>query len=109
MPTIIKSWALTIPGSRPRTAGPRRASLYESVLYFDGSNKRAYAMTDAKEYFAELTESWFGTNDFYPFVRAEVLKHDPQMAELLKKIGGSRTGILPVIILPVIVAAGHHQ
>lgn len=61
---------------------------YESVLYYDGANKRAYALNDAKEYFAELTEAWFGTNDFYPFVRPEVLKHDPQTAELLKKIWG---------------------
>jgi hypothetical protein len=61
---------------------------YESVLYFNGANKRAYGMNDAKEYFAELTEAWFGENDFYPFVRAEVLKHDPPMAELLKKTWG---------------------
>ena len=66
----------------------KESKSYESVLYFNGTNKRAYATSDAKEYFAELTEAWFGENDFYPFVRAEVLKHDPKMAELLKKIWG---------------------
>lgn len=66
----------------------RKSKSYESVLYFNGTTKRAYAMNDAKEYFAELTEAWLGTNDFFPFVRAEVLTHDPEMAKLLRKIWG---------------------
>jgi hypothetical protein len=61
---------------------------YESVLYFDGSKKRAYALNNDQEYFAELTEAWFGTNDFYPFVRAEVIDSDPTMAETLRKVWG---------------------
>lgn len=44
------------------------------------------ALTNPPEYFAELSESWFGTNDFYPFVRAEVTQFDPEMAELLRKL-----------------------
>jgi len=59
---------------------------YESVLYFNGQMKRAYALNNPQEYFAELTEAWFGCNDFYPFVRAEVLKHDPEMAKLLARL-----------------------
>ena len=58
---------------------------YESVLFYDGSKKRAYAMENDQEYFAELTEAYFSTNDFYPFVRPEVKEHDPQMFEVLKK------------------------
>ena len=65
------------------------AKSYESVLHFDGKTCRAYAMNNPQEYFAELSEAWFGTNDFYPFVRAEVIKHDPQMAKLLEKLWGS--------------------
>jgi hypothetical protein len=61
---------------------------YESVLYYNGQMKRAYAINNPQEYFAELSEAWFGTNDFYPFVRAEVLKHDSEMAKLLKKLWG---------------------
>ena len=49
---------------------------------------RAYAANNPQEYFAELSEAWFGANDFYPFVRAEVLEHDPEAAELLKKLWG---------------------
>ena len=36
------------------------------------------------EYFAELSESYFGTNDFYPFIRAELKVHDPRGFEVLK-------------------------
>jgi dipeptidyl-peptidase-4 len=59
---------------------------YESVLYADGTKKRAYALNNEKEYFAELSEAWLGANDFFPFVRAEVIAHDPQMARVLKTI-----------------------
>jgi hypothetical protein len=71
------------------TAAYRRAMArksYDSVLYFTGAKKRAYAANNPQEYFAELSEAWFGQNDFYPFVRAEVLQHDPEMADLLKKL-----------------------
>lgn len=59
---------------------------YESVLRNNGQNARAYALNNDQEYFAELTEAYFGTNDFYPFVRAEIMPHDPQMYETLKKL-----------------------
>ncbi len=61
---------------------------YESVLCCNGSMARAYAANNAQEYFAELTEAWFGTNDFYPFVRAEVIQHDPEAAKLLEELWG---------------------
>ena len=38
------------------------------------------------EYFAEASEAYFGTNDFYPFVRQELEQHDPEMFLLLKKL-----------------------
>lgn len=49
---------------------------------------RAYALTDAREYFAECTEAFFATNDFYPFNRAELEAYDPQMAALLRRLWG---------------------
>jgi len=61
---------------------------YESVLRYDGQKARAYALNNDQEYFAELTESYFGTNDFYPFVRAEIMRNDLQMYETLKKLWG---------------------
>ncbi|MBM3499218.1 MAG: hypothetical protein FJX74_11170 [Armatimonadetes bacterium] len=59
---------------------------YEAVLCHDGSTRRAYAMNNVQEYFAELTECFFGTNDFYPFVRAELREHDPEAHRLLQEL-----------------------
>jgi hypothetical protein len=59
---------------------------YESVLHVSGKKERAYAATDPMEYFAETSECYFGTNDFYPFVRPELHEHDPEMFELLEEL-----------------------
>jgi hypothetical protein len=62
--------------------------LYDEVLHCRGSRRPAYAKNNPQEYFAELSEAWFGVNDFYPFVRAEVREHDPKAAELLRRLWG---------------------
>jgi len=49
---------------------------YERVLRVGGQTERAYAMNNVQEYFAELSEAYLGTNDFFPFVRAELAQHD---------------------------------
>ena len=59
---------------------------YESVLHINGQSRRSYALNNDQEYFAESTEAFFGTNDFYPFVRSELQHHDPHMYQLLKKL-----------------------
>ena len=45
-------------------------------------------MPNSKEYFAESTEAYFGVNDFYPFVRAELKEHDPTMFSLMETLWG---------------------
>ena len=46
----------------------------------------AVSLIDAwQPYFAELSEAYFGTNDFYPFVRAELKEHDPRGYALMEK------------------------
>jgi len=47
---------------------------------------RAYAMTTPQEYFAESTEAYFSRNDFFPFNRNELKKHDPEVFALLEKL-----------------------
>jgi hypothetical protein len=49
---------------------------------------RAYAMTNPQEYFAECSEAFFSTNDFYPFTRDQLAQYDPRMFELLKHVWG---------------------
>ena len=43
---------------------------------------------NAAEYFAELSEAYFGKNDFFPFTRDQLEKHDPVGFEMLKKAWG---------------------
>ena len=57
----------------------RRAGIYEQVMLYTGRTVRHYGLNNHKEYFAESTEAYLGVNDFYPFVRAELEKHDPRM------------------------------
>ena len=59
---------------------------YEQVKFFDGSTRKHYALSNAKEYFAESTEAYFGANDFFPFNRQELQDHDPEMCRLLAEI-----------------------
>ncbi|MEX0939530.1 MAG: hypothetical protein WDZ59_16825 [Pirellulales bacterium] len=65
------------------------AGSYAEVLLYTGKVVRHYATTNHKEYFAEATEAYFYRNDFYPFVRAELQRHDSQMHDLLVEIWGS--------------------
>ena len=66
----------------------KKAGTYEKVLIWNGRVGRHYAMTNHKEYFAEDTEAYFGTNDIYPFVKAELRRHDPRMYEVLEEVWG---------------------
>ena len=66
----------------------KEKGIYEEVLLFTGKRVRHYALSNHKEYFAEMTEAYFGVNDFYPFVRAELKEHDPRMYALLQEIWG---------------------
>src|SRR5581483_8552683 len=52
---------------------------YEKVLHVSGRELRHYALTNQMEFFAEMTEAFFGTNDFYPFVRGELKKELPDV------------------------------
>jgi len=61
---------------------------YESVLYYDGKKARHYGLNNDQEYLAEGTEAFFGTNDFYPFVRPELQQHDPGMYAVLREVWG---------------------
>jgi hypothetical protein len=63
--------------------------IYETVRHVGGSEQRAYAASNEKEYFAELSEAYFGTNDFYPFVRSELRRHDPRGYDVVEKLWGA--------------------
>jgi len=50
--------------------------------------EKAYAMTNPQEYFAECSEAFFSRNDFFPFNKDELKRHDPAMFELLGRLWG---------------------
>jgi hypothetical protein len=60
----------------------------QSTLLFDGSRTKHYGLTDHKEFFAEMTEAYFGSNDFQPFNRAELKTDYPAIFTLLADIWG---------------------
>lgn len=59
---------------------------YDKVLRASGAEDRHYALENPSEFFAESSEAWFGTNDFHPFVRAELVRHDPETAKLVAEV-----------------------
>lgn len=71
----------------------RERGIYEKVERWLGNGRpntreRAYAMSSPMEYFAEATEAFFSRNDFFPFDRAELKHHDPDMERLVAKLWG---------------------
>lgn len=64
--------------------------LYDRVeqRFGDGRSEhvRAYAMANPMEYFAECSEAFFSTNDFFPFTREQLKMHDPEMFALLNTL-----------------------
>ncbi len=70
----------------------KAAGKYDQVQRQDSEGRkrldRAYAMTNAKEYFAECSEAFFSRNDFFPFTREELKSHDPEVFALLGRLWG---------------------
>lgn len=54
------------------------SGLYAEVKHAKGKARRAYALNNQKEFFAELSEAYFGRNDFFPFNRMELREYDPK-------------------------------
>jgi len=50
---------------------------YNAVRHASGRFEIAYAMRDHAEFFAELSEAYFGYNDFFPFTREDLKEFDP--------------------------------
>jgi len=61
-------------------------------LYREKSVKRnhqgqdLYASRNAYEYFADLTAMYYGTNDYYPYNRSDLKKHDPKGYEMIEAV-----------------------
>jgi hypothetical protein len=51
---------------------------------------QAYALSNEHEYFAELSEAYFGVNDFFPYERGELLAYDPDGYSMIELVWGIR-------------------
>ncbi len=71
-------------------ANAQSQGLYQAVRRNNGQTERAYALTNDKEYFAELSEAYFGQNDFYPFNRKELQEYDPVGYALMESVWQAR-------------------
>jgi hypothetical protein len=58
---------------------------YNSIAYVRGGKLRAYAMNNKTEYFAELTEAYFGKNDYYPFTKEDLKEFDPAGYKIMQE------------------------
>lgn len=74
------------PEIRAAWARFRDSGKYEKILHIEGRKTKHYALTNPMEFFAEMTEAYFGQNDFYPFNRAELQQAEPDVYALLTKI-----------------------
>lgn len=52
------------------------SGVYQDVLRNSGRRQPAYALNSVSEYFAELSEAYFGENDFEPFTRDQLRAFD---------------------------------
>ena len=59
-----------------------------SVLHISGRRIRPYALTDHKQFFAEMSDAYRGMNDFFPFNDAELKESEPETWALLEQIWG---------------------
>ena len=58
------------------------------MLLFDGTRVRHYGLTDHKEFFAEMSEAYFGQDDFFPFNRTDLMTAEPEIFKLMQAIWG---------------------
>ncbi len=58
----------------------------EKTLLHNGNRVKHYALTNHKEFFAEMTEAYFGVNDFFPFNRAELKDSETEIFDLMREI-----------------------
>ena len=58
----------------------------DNCLQITGQRVPHYGLTDQKEFFSEMTEAYFGTNDFFPFNRGELMEAEPEIHQLMESI-----------------------
>jgi len=63
---------------------------FDEVDLLSGRRKPHYGLTDHKEYFAEMTETFFVGNSHYPFNHFQLYRQHPESYELVARIWGAK-------------------
>jgi hypothetical protein len=76
-------------------------NLYDRVKVFWGKEthrEKAYATTNPSEYFAELSEAYLLRNDYFPYTREDLEKHDPIGYQLMVKAWGGKFAVPKTVV-----------
>jgi hypothetical protein len=73
----------------------RDSGRYGGVLTSPGGKREHYGLTNQKEFFAEMTETYLAMNDFFPFVAGELQHEEPEIFQLMSEIWGPLPGRRP--------------
>jgi hypothetical protein len=73
----------------------RSRGIYDAVPYIHGGTPKAYAMENEFEYFAELSEAYFGKNDYFPYTREDLQAHDPRGFAMIEKAWSKKAACGP--------------
>ena len=60
--------------------------------YDDYYHQKVYATNDCMEYFSEISEAYWGENDYFPFDYDDLKTYDPTGFALMEKVWGKRAG-----------------
>ncbi|MGE9269753.1 MAG: metallopeptidase [Verrucomicrobiales bacterium] len=61
---------------------------FDAVTYPYGRQRPHYGLMDHKEFFAEMTETFFAENNTFPFNRTELMLYHPETYQLMVEIWG---------------------
>jgi len=75
-------------------------NLYTNVSYHTGGGNyinqpTAYALTNEKEYFSEISEAYFGMNDYFPFDYNDLINYDSVGFNAVLSVWGDITLSIP--------------
>lgn len=62
----------------------------KGTAYEESGTNKCYCMNDAWEFFSEMSEAYWGENDYFPFNYAQLKQHDPVAFSVMEKIWGKR-------------------
>lgn len=70
-------------------AAAKKSERYALVPFVAGGMREPTGLASAQLFFAEITESLYGHNDFFPFHRQDLVRYDPDACAMAVKAWGA--------------------